>query len=142
MKKIIYLSLFSITLFSCDDKDIDLKPYDAFTPELTFEDKADFERAVRGAYLYLQDGNGYEGQFIIDTECMTDNVIYSPQGRGTNLDGYRWNLTASQTSFDYLEGAYRSCEMASQVINNLDNLPESSDKNNFDWNDGVGISST
>lgn len=132
MKKIIYLSLFSITLFSCDDKDIDLKPYDAFTPELTFEDKADFERAVRGAYLYLQDGNGYEGQFIIDTECMTDNVIYSPQGRGTNLDGYRWNLTASQTSFDYLEGAYRSCEMASQVINNLDNLPESSDKNNFE----------
>ena len=46
MKKIIYLSLFSIALFSCDDKDIDLHPYDAFGEQLTFENKADFESAV------------------------------------------------------------------------------------------------
>lgn len=132
MKKIIYLALFSTVLFSCDDNDIDLKPHDAFGEELVFQDKADFENAVRGAYLYLQDGNGYMGEYIIDSECMTDNVIYSPQGRGTNLDGYRWQSTPSQPHFDYMEGAYRSADFASQVINHLDNLPPSAERDNFE----------
>lgn len=132
MKKIIYLSLFSIALFSCDDKDIDLRPYDAFGEQLAFENKADLENAVRGSYLYLQDGSGYMGEFIIDTEDMTDNVIFSPQGRQTNVDGYRWNGTPNQPPFDYFEGAYRSAEMASQVINHLDVLEPSADRDNIE----------
>lgn len=132
MKKVFYLALFSMALFSCDDSDIDFKPHDAFGADLTFEDKADFESAVRGAYLYLQDGFGYMGEFIIDSEVMTDNVIYSPQGRGTNLDGYRWQSSPNSPHFDYFEGSYQSSEMASQVINNLDNLPDGPDKDNFE----------
>ena len=132
MKKIIYLALFSAVLFSCNDDDINMQPHDAFGEDLVFQDKADFENAIRGAYLKLQDGFGYMGEFIIDTEAMTDNVIYSPQGRQTNLSGSRWQSTASQPDFDYLEGAYQSSDMATLVIDHLSNLPDGADKNNFE----------
>jgi hypothetical protein len=132
MKRIIYLALFSVLLFSCDDKDITLSPHNAFTEELVFQDKADFDNAIRGAYVKLQDGSGYMGEFIIDSECMTDNLIYSPQGRQTNLDGYRWQSTPSQPHFDYLEGAYQSSDMASQLINHLDILPAGAERDNYE----------
>jgi hypothetical protein len=133
MKKIVYLALFSVTLFSCDDSDIDLKPHDAFVEELVFQDKADFENAIRGSYRYLQDGFGYMGEFLIDTECMTDNVIYNPVGRGTNLDGSRWGSNANNAHFDYLEGSYQSSDYASQIINHLDNLSDDlPEKANFE----------
>lgn len=132
MKKVIYLAMFSAVLFSCTDDDITKNPHDAFGEELVFQDKADFDNAIRGAYFQLHDGSGYMGEFLIDTECMTDNVIYSPQGRGTNLSGSRWMSNPSQPDFDYLEGAYRSSSMASQVINHLDNLPDSPEKANFE----------
>lgn len=132
MKKIIYLALVSAALFSCNDDDINLQPHDAFGEDLVFQNKEDFDNAVRGAYFKLQDGYGYMGEFIIDTECMTDNVIYSPQGRQTNLSGSRWQSTASQPDFDYLEGAYQSSDMATLVIDHLGNLPDGADKDNFE----------
>lgn len=132
MKKVVYLAMLSMALFSCDDSDIDLRPHDAFEEGLVFEDEGDFENAVRGAYSYLFDGSGYMGEFLIDTEVMTDNVIYSPQGRGTNVDGYRWNGTPNSPPFDYMEGAYQSSEMASKVINNIGNLPEGQVRDNFE----------
>lgn len=132
MKKIVYLAMVSLALFSCDDSDIDFKPYDAFPPDLVYQDVSDFDNAIRGAYLQLHDGSGYMGEYLIDSEVMTDNVIYSPQGRQTNLDGYRWLSGPSNPHFDYLEGAYRSSELASSVINNIDNLVDGPVKNNFE----------
>jgi len=135
MKKIFYLAVLSLAFLSCDEDDITLRPHNAVGEDLVLKNINDFENAVRGAYVYMYRRGGefgYGGEFLIDTEVMTDNLIYSPQGRGTNLDGFRWTSTASSPHFDYFESAYRSSDMASKIIMNLGVLPADQQRNNVE----------
>ena len=122
----------SLSVLSCQEDDITYRPLNAVNESTVLKTPADFENAIRGSYVYMRDGSGYGGEFLIDTEVMTDNLIYNPGGRGTNLDGFRWISTANSAHFDYLEAAYRPSEIASKVINNIGNLPASAQRDNIE----------
>jgi hypothetical protein len=135
MRKIFYLSILSLFVLSCNDEKLNLTPPASVNESLVLKTQSDFENMIRGAYSYMyRNGgeSGYGSEFIIDSEVMTDNLIYSPQGRGTNLDGYRWTNTPNNTSFDYLESAYRPAELASKIISNINNINVSDARNNVE----------
>lgn len=135
MKKIFYFIVLSLLVMSCDDSKLDLEPLASVSESLVLNNPTDFENAVRGAYVYMYQrggSSGYGGEFIIDTEVMTDNLIFSPQGRQTNLDGYRWTNTPNNTSFDYYESAYRPSEIASKVINEIGRIPQNDFRDNLE----------
>ncbi len=122
----------SLSVLSCQEDDITYRPLNAVNEATVLKTVTDFQNAIRGSYIYMRDGYGYGGEFLIDTEVMTDNLIYNPGGRGTNLDGFRWLSTANSAHFDYFESAYRPSEIASKVINNLAVLAPSSERNNIE----------
>lgn len=122
----------SFSVLSCQEEDIIYRPLDAVNEGTVLQKPVDFENAIRGAYIYMTDGSGYGGEFLIDTEVMTDNLIYNPGGRQTNLDGFRWLSTPNSPHFDLYESAYRPAEMASKVINNIGNLLPSADRDNIE----------
>lgn len=75
---------------------------------------------------------GYGTEFLIDTEVMTDNVITMNSGRGTNSSGYRLNSVPNDSHFDYYDSAYRASELASRVINEINTLLPSAERNNLE----------
>ena len=91
----------SLSVLSCQEDDITYRPLNAVNEATVLKTVTDFQNAIRGSYIYMRDGYGYGGEFLIDTEVMTDNLIYNPGGRGTNLDGFRWLSTANSAHFDY-----------------------------------------
>lgn len=127
--------MLSLLFVSCNDDKLDLQPLADVSESLVLNTPTDFENAVRGAYVYMYRRGGeygYGGEFLIDTEVMTDNLIFSPQGRQTNLDGYRWTNTPNNTSFDYYESAYRPAEIASKVINSINKIPQNAFRDNLE----------
>ncbi len=125
----------SLSVLSCQEDDITLRPHDAVNEATVLRTVTDFQNAVRGSYLYMYKqggGSGYGGEFLIDSEVMTDNLIFNPGGRQTNLDGFRWQNNSINTHFDYYESAYRSSEMASKVINNIGTLAPGAERDNIE----------
>ena len=122
----------SLSVLSCQEDDITYRPLNAVNEATVLKKIGDFQNVLRGAYIYMRNGTGYAGEFLIDTEVMTDNLIYNPGGRGTNLDGFRWLSTANSPHFDMYEAAYRPAEFASKVINNIGNLAPSAERDNIE----------
>ena len=125
----------SLSVMSCQEDDITLRPHDAVNEATVLRTVVDFQNAVRGSYLYMyKEGgqSGYGGEFLIDSEVMTDNLIFNPGGRQTNLDGFRWQDNSINTHFNYYESAYRSSEMASKVINNIGTLAPGAERDNIE----------
>lgn len=120
---------------SCDDKDIDFVPHNAVSSQNVLRTEADFNNMVVGAYAHMIKNGGADGygqEFLVDTECMTDNFIPMNSGRGTNLDGYRYTSVASNSHMDYYESAYRPAELASRVINEIGILPVGASRDNIE----------
>lgn len=135
MKKYFYLLLIPVVFSSCDEKDITFAPHNAVSQDNVLETESDFNNMVLGAYSYMIKNGGAEGygqEFLIDSECMTDNVIVMNSGRGTNLDGYRYTSVASNSHFDHYDNAYRASELASRVINEINTIPLSPSRNNIE----------
>ena len=122
----------SFSVLSCQEEDITYRPLTAVNEATVLKSLGDFQNAIRGSYVYMRTDAGYAGEFLIDTEVMTDNLIYNPGGRGTNLNGFRWLSTPNNSHFDYLEESYRPADMASRVINNIDNIPASAERDNVE----------
>lgn len=135
MKKYFYLLLLPVVLTSCDDKDINFVPHNAVSQDNVLVTETDFTNMVLGAYAHMIKNGGADGygqEFLIDSECMTDNVIVMNSGRGTNTDGYRYTSVASNSHFDYYDNAYRASELASRAINEIDKLPVGSSRDNIE----------
>ncbi len=135
MKKYFYLLLIPVVLSSCDDKDITFVPHNAVSQDNVLETEADFNNMVLGAYAHMIKNGGADGygqEFLIDTECMTDNVITMNSGRGTNLDGFRFTSVPNNSHFDYYDSAYRSSELASRVIVDINKLPVGASRDNLE----------
>ena len=122
----------SLSIVSCQEEDITYRPLNAVNDDTVLKTVTDFQNAVRGAYIYMKSGSGYGGEFLIDTEVMTDNLIYNPGGRGTNLDGFRWLATPNSAPFDFYEAGYRPAEIASKIINNIGTLPAGAERDNIE----------
>lgn len=125
----------SLSVLSCQEDDITLRPKNAVNEETVLRTVTDFQNAIRGSYLYMYKNggaSGYGAEFLIDSEVMTDNLIFNPNGRGTNIDGFRWQDNAISTHFDYYESAYRSSEMASKVLGKIGVLAPGAERNNIE----------
>lgn len=134
MRKYFYLFI-PLLLASCDEDNINFVPHNAVSEDNVLRTEADFKSAVLGAYAYMiKNGgaDGYGSEFLIDSECMTDNVIVMNSGRGTNLDGYRYTSVASNSHFDYYDNAYRASNFAAKVINQINTLTPGASRDNLE----------
>lgn len=104
MKKIIFkITVFSLligALTSCDSE-LDQLPFDEFAVDNAYVTANDFENGIRGVYQSLTLGSTYggsdNGSMVSAPDVMSDNVTYSPYGRGTKstLHNWRYNPTTS-----------------------------------------------
>ena len=135
MKKFIYFIAASSLFISCNNDDITFVPHNAVSTDIVLKTDDDFKNMVNAAYSYMIKNGGADGygqEFLIDSEVMTDNVIVMRAGRLTNLDGYRLTSVPNNSHFDYFESAYRSAEMASRVITDINVLPAGSSRDNYE----------
>jgi hypothetical protein len=139
MKKIIYLFVLSIAIYSCDDKDITFAPYNAVSESIVIRNIGDLENAVTGAYSYMiksgtagGGAGGYGSEFVIDSEIMTDNLILNQEGRQSNANGFRLLSVPNSTHFDYYNSAYRAAISATRVIDNIDVVPQDAQRDNIE----------
>lgn len=102
MKKIILkisvLALILIGATSCE-AELEQIPFDAFGNENAYVSAADFENAIRGAYLGLTSGSMYGGSDaggMIDAgDVLADNVTFSQGGRGSRSTLHNWRYVAA-----------------------------------------------
>ena len=126
--------MISALLSSCSEDKLALAPYNAVSDATVLSKEIDFTNAINGAYGYMVKrggANGYGQELIIDSEVATDNVILSQEGRKSNLDGYRFTSTATNSHFDFYFAAYRSSYNANLVLEQLSKLPSGTFRDNI-----------
>lgn len=133
MRKIVYkLSLLvtgCILLFSCQDE-LNQEPTSTLTPDSFYSSLSDFQLAAEGLYPNFASGAYYGGSFISRPDIMSDNLITSPAGRLTNLTFFQWQFT-SNTTWGLMSTPYIITNRANLIVNNIDVLPDSDDKNDI-----------
>jgi len=123
--------VFSLILMqSCDEELIQL-PNDSFSPTTYYKTGADFEAATRGVYSGFLNGAYYGGSLLSRPDIMTDNVILSQSGRRSNQSFYEWRQSPN-LAWDMMSAAYIVTNRANLIIENLGNLPDGPQKNNFE----------
>jgi starch-binding outer membrane protein, SusD/RagB family len=141
MKKIIYLFALSFAFYSCSEESIVLNPYDSVKEGDLLKTPTDFESLLSGAYAQMiktlagstaTATTGYGGEFLIDTEVMTDNVIINQNGRQSNLNGFRLISAPSNSHLSYYSSAYRPAELATRLILNIDKIPQNAQRDNIE----------
>ncbi len=116
-------------LSSCDDE-LDQLPNDSVTPQTFYTNNADFESATRGIYSGFLGGAYYGGLFSSLADIMTDNVIIAPAGRLSNQVFFEWRQ-APNLAWNVMGSPYLITNRANLIIQNIDNLSDGQDKNNF-----------
>lgn len=131
MKKIFFNSVFLLSIFfmSCDNE-LEQQPHNAFSPDTYYQNINDFESASRGMYSGLLNAAYYGGSMLSRPDIMTDNAILAQRGRRSNQFFYEWRYVPN-TSWDLMTSAYIVINRANRIIENIDNLPDGSDKDNF-----------
>lgn len=80
------LTLVSIlTLFSCSDEFLELKPHQSVALETAIESLEDYQAAVFGTYSGLQSSNYYGRYFVLVPDVMSDNVKQNSQANRAQL---------------------------------------------------------
>ncbi len=122
MKKIIFFALCSVFLTACDDF-LNLKPIDSLAPENFYSNAAEVDKALNGVYQVLVLKGGAD--FILNSEVMTDNCVYSSASGSEWLDFSRGTLNAS-TGFveKKWRDDYKGITRANLVLDNLYNRTE------------------
>ncbi|HIB37025.1 RagB/SusD family nutrient uptake outer membrane protein [Mesonia sp.] len=116
-------------LTSCQDE-LDQLPQDAFAPETYYQTPGDFENATRGMYSGFLGGSYYGGFYLSRPDIMTDNVILAQVGRRSNQFFYEWRYVPN-ASWDIMTSPYIITNRANRIINNIDNLIDGDEKNNY-----------
>lgn len=131
INKISILLVFFIAsmLTSCEDELTQL-PNDSFTPETFYQNFTDFENASRGMYSGLTSGALYGGSMIGRPDIMSDNLVLAQIGRRSNQFFYEWRYVANST-WDAMTASYIVINRANRIIENIDNLPDGPEKNDF-----------
>lgn len=131
MKKSLYISIaagLGLFLASCK-KQLDLAPYNSLPPSEVFSTDADFQNAINGMYLKMNQSGAYyvggdNSSFIATDDILTDNLIGFSHSRGTGLQFSDWNYTSFTTTNFYIDG-YAIIRAANEIIANIGNLPAS-----------------
>lgn len=136
MKKLlinISLVLMGAIIFSSCERELDQSAFNQILAENVLNTQADFQQAIDGAYSAIK-GSGYysvdTGNQLIVPDLMTDNLIYNPQGRGTNFSAYNWNLTGVNGSVvNLFTQGYFVISRANFPLSYIDRLPNGEGKN-------------
>lgn len=124
---ILALSLGAIT--ACTDEDITLNsPGDSLT-ETYFNNEGEFEKVILGTYSAFKgagiySGSGSSGDLIIVPDLLSDNLILSGDGRGSNREGHTWTYNSGSTPTDIYSGAYTMISYANLILQNIDKLSD------------------
>lgn len=129
MKKTLYITIaagLGLFLASCK-KELNLTPYNALPPSQVFSTDADFQNAVNGMYLKMNQSGAYyvggdNSSFIATNDILTDNLIGYARSRGTGQQFSDWNYTSFTTTNFYIDG-YAIIRAANEIIANIGNLP-------------------
>ncbi len=132
--KILSYLFLSLAFFGCDDEINDLQPFTEGNPQTFFNSVPAFQNGVDGIYSQLRNyysstGSGY--QAIPD--ILSDNVILVQSGRTSNEIYYDWRYvptTGGALALYWSEG-YEAVNAANLVIDQIDNLADSPEKNNI-----------
>jgi len=118
-----------VVLTSCDEELIQ-SPNDSFTPDTYYKTLQDFENATRGVYSGFLGGSYYGASFLSRPDIMADNVILSQQGRRSNQFFNEWRYEPN-SAWDMMLSPYIITNRANLIINNIDNLSDGPEKNNY-----------
>lgn len=134
LKNISIVALTSTLIFSCE-RELQQPAFDAILAANVLNTNADFQQAIDAAYSQIK-GDGYfstdTGNQLIVPDVMTDNLIFNPQGRGSNLGAYNWNLNSTNPSVVNLFGrGYAVISQANFPLVYIDKLPDGQDKTNI-----------
>ncbi|MCF6279543.1 MAG: RagB/SusD family nutrient uptake outer membrane protein [Flavobacteriaceae bacterium] len=129
MKKyILFLTIVSITLFSCDDK-LETFPSSSISADEAFQNEGDFTNALLGVYLNMLSGSYYGGS-LQGYDVMSDNLIISTEGRLSQQIRFDWEYTKNAGFRAYMTQTYRVIRNANFIIKNIDVLDAGSFKDN------------
>ncbi len=125
-KKII-LSSTVLVLINCSEERFNVLPNHQDTPTTVFTTENNYRLVVDGAYDAFKSPtyyNGDTGNSIILGDILADNLIISPQGRGTNRIAYEWSYTPLDNAVTALySSAYFVISRANLVLDNINNVP-------------------
>ncbi|MGU9938491.1 RagB/SusD family nutrient uptake outer membrane protein [Empedobacter brevis] len=136
-KKIYLLSLvamsfaFTGALTSCSEDDLQIESPNDIKQENFYKTEEDFEMAIRGVYNDFRTNGlfGNTGQardIVILGDLMSDNLIFSPYGRGGGFTASEWRYQGNSNVTELYENAYKAVSDANKILSVINNLPESS----------------
>jgi len=126
--KIVAVVVLVFTVTSCD-KELSQIPFDEFGVENAYVTAADFENAVRGAYLGLTGGSYYGGAFLANPDVLSDNTTLSEFGRQTKTIIHEWRYDPNNGYRGLYQNAYSVIYRANLILENLESF-EGDSKNN------------
>ncbi|MBW7869739.1 MAG: RagB/SusD family nutrient uptake outer membrane protein [Flavobacteriia bacterium] len=124
-----FVMIFAALFTSCMEDDLKLNNPNNAVVDYYFNNQDEFEKAIRGAYnglkgIGLYSGSGSAGDIIIVPDLLADNLILSPEGRGSNRDGHNWTINASNAPTYLYNGAYTMIARTNLILANIDNLDD------------------
>lgn len=134
--KLIILSTFTfVILYSCE-RELDQVSFSQIPLDVAMTSQTNFTQAINGAYTAIK-GSGYfstdTGNQIIVPDLTTDNLIYNPQGRGSNFTAYNWGFSANNGSVTGLfTQAYFVISRANMPLKYINNLAPGAFRNNIE----------
>ncbi|NIF04452.1 RagB/SusD family nutrient uptake outer membrane protein [Chryseobacterium sp. Tr-659] len=134
--KLSILGLLSLgVLFSCE-RELEQKSFSQIPLDEAMTSESNFSQAINGAYSAIK-GSGYfsvdTGNQLIIPDLTTDNLIYNPEGRGSNFTAYNWSFSSNNSSVTGLFiQAYFVISRANMPLKYINNLPMGNFRNNIE----------
>lgn len=132
MKKLVYILLLSITLFSCEDWLVETPKSDKPLVGTTLEDA---QAAVNGSYAFLRspfNKRGYADLSLTAIEVTTGQYWPVVTQDGNALDAYNLSFTRTNAHFnDFWVSCYRgieACNIAIEAVNTINDSRLTADK--------------
>lgn len=123
------LVLLVASFFSCSDDDITLNSPNDAVIDTYFNNEDEFVSAILGTYdgfkgTGLYSGSGSSQDLVILADLLSDNLITSQDGRGSNRDGHNWLYNGGNVPTFIYSSAYGIVARANLILMNIDNLPD------------------
>lgn len=127
INKILIIVATSLVMASCSSDSFNILPNSLDTTESVLTTEQGFRSVLDGGYDYLKFVYSDDtGNMFVVADAMADNLIFSPDGRQTNLAAYEWSYTSTSgsatASYNTL---YRVISRANLVLDNINKLPSS-----------------
>lgn len=136
LKYMLIATLGSLPL-SCE-RELEQSAYNQIPLEVAMTSPQNFTQAINGAYSAIK-GSGYfstdTGNQLIVPDVTTDNLVYNPEGRGSNFTAYNWNFSANNGSVTGLfTQGYFVISRANLPLKYIENLPAGAFRTNIEAN--------